>query len=306
MAIVAVVALAATGLLDYRLEPLRVANDTYVFVGEREDFSTRNGGNIANAAFVITTEGVIVIDTGSTRRYGEAMRKAIAKVTTRPILEVWITHHHPDHFLGNQAFADIRIAALPGSTQGIREEGSAFATNVYRMAGDWAKDTEPLAPTVALEAGPRVIGDHRFQLLALKGHTAADLAVLDETTGTLFTGDLVFHDRAPTTPHADIVPWLKALDQLAALPFRVLVPGHGQPTGDAAPIVQTRAWLKWLDTTLKQAAAAGLDPSEILERPMPPEFASIALAQQELTRSIAHLFRRFETQVLRRSENAQH
>lgn len=289
---------AAALALDYRLNPVAVGKDSYVFIGEREDFSVRNGGNIVNTAFVVTADGVVVIDTGSTRRYGEAMRAAIARITDQPIREVWITHHHPDHFLGNQAYADRPIAALAGSSHGMRDEGQSFASNVYRMTGDWAKGTEPLAPGVMLTAGTRDIGGHRFRLLALAGHTAADLAVFDETTGILYSGDLVFHDRAPTTPHADIPQWLNSLDQLAALPFRTVVPGHGLPAADDGPIRQTRAWLTWLVGMLQDSANRGFDPTEILERPLPKEFATMPLAREELARSITHLYRSMELRAI--------
>lgn len=280
--------------LAYALQPRRVAADTWVIVGRTEDFSRSNGANIVNTAFVDTGDGVLVIDTGATLRYGKALRAAIASVTKAPIRAVWITHHHPDHFLGNQAFADVPIAALQPTIDGIRSEGNAFAENVYRMAGDWAKGTEAVAPQQVLAAGERQLGRHRFRLYALAGHTAADLAVFDETTGVLFAGDLAFHDRAPTTPHADIGRWLASLDTLAALPYKVLVPGHGEPSTDDRPLAQTRRWLTWLDATLARAAGEGLDAAEVLALPMPEELARLPLARSELTRSLAHLYRRLE------------
>ena len=76
------------------------------------------------------------------------------------------------------------------------------------------------------------------------------------------------------------------------------MPGHGEPATNAAPIEQTRNWLQWLDRTLRQAAADGLDPNEIMALPMPPELASMALARHELSRSIAHLYRGLESGAL--------
>ena len=64
--------------LDYMLKPRKVAPDTYVFVGLAEDFTRGNGGNIVNTGFIVTADGVLVIDTGSSRLYGEQMRRAIA------------------------------------------------------------------------------------------------------------------------------------------------------------------------------------------------------------------------------------
>lgn len=302
----AVVALSAApadaAAADYALVPRQVAPDTWVVVGRTEDFSRDNGGDIVNTAFVATGDGVLVIDSGPTRRYGEALRAAIAQVTSEPVREVWNTHHHPDHVLGNQAFADLPIGALAPTRAGLAAEGEAFLGNVYRMTGDWARGTELVLPGRTLQPGERVIGRHRFRLLQLTGHTTGDLAVLDLGTGVLFAGDLVFNQRAPTTPHADPAAWLASLDQLAALPMTTLVPGHGEPTGGDAlrrPIEQTRRWLTWLRDLLREAAAQGLDPADVAARPLPDEFAAMPLARQELIRSLAHLFRQAEMDALR-------
>lgn len=287
---------------DYALQPRQIAPDTWVVVGQREDFSRGNGGNIVNTAFVATGDGVVVIDSGPTRLYGEALRAAIARVTPQAIREVWNTHHHPDHVFGNQAFADRPIRALAPTRQGLLGEGEAFLANIYRMTGDWAKGTELTLPSAGLQAGELPIGRHRFRLLQLQGHTAGDLAIFDQTTGVLFAGDLVFNQRAPTTPHARIPDWLASLDTLDALPLKALVPGHGEPTTGAElrrPIGETRQWLVWLDQLLREAAEQGLDPAEVAARPLPAGLATMPLAHEELIRSLAHIFRQAETDALR-------
>lgn len=292
----------ALAAADYALQARQVAPDTWVVVGLREDFSRSNGGNIVNTAFVATGDGVVVIDSGPTRLYGEALRAVIASVTPQVIREVWNTHHHPDHVLGNQAFADRPIRALASTRQGLASEGEAFVANIYRMTGDWAKGTELTLPGASLQGGDLVIGQHRFRLLALQGHSAGDLAIFDETTGVLFAGDLVFNQRAPTTPHARIADWLASLDTLDVLPLKVLVPGHGEPTSGGElrrPIAETRQWLVWLDQLLREAAEQGLDPAEVAARPLPAGLATMPLARQELIRSLAHLFRQAEADALR-------
>ena len=284
--------------LDYMLKPRKVAPDTYVFVGLAEDFSRGNGGNIVNTGFIVTADSVVVIDTGSSRLYGEQMRRAIAGVTDKPIRQVLITHHHPDHFFGNQGFRDVPIAALPGSIGGMKQEGGAFADNLYRMAGDWMSETEPQVASQEARPGRSMIGGHDIELIALKGHTQADLVVLDHTSGVLFAGDLVFWQRAATTPHASIADWLVSLDRLQALKWKTIVPGHGAPHGDARGIEQTRNYLKWLDGTLRKAAADGLDMPDLLRMKLPDSFAGIALVREEFERSIAHLYRTLEQGVL--------
>ncbi len=284
---------------DYPIQPQQIAPDTYAIEGKTEDFSKQNGGFIVNTGFIVTTDGVVVIDTGVSRRFGEQQRAAIEKLTGKKILRVYLTHHHPDHFLGNQAYADVPIYALPATRDGIKQQGEAFSDNMYRMIGDWMRDTRLTPPTQDAKAGKETLGGHELELLALQGHTAGDLAIFDHTTGVLFAGDLVFNNRAATTPNASIATWLKTLDVLQALPFKTLVSGHGKVTTDSAPIAQTRAYLAWLESTLKAGAEQGLDMNEILQTPIPAQFKDVALAQHELRRSVAHLYPALETAVLK-------
>ncbi|MBS1143025.1 MAG: Beta-lactamase-like protein [Proteobacteria bacterium] len=287
---------------DYRLAAVQVAKDVYAFIGKTEDFTTDNGGNIVNTAFIVAPQGVIVIDTGSSLRYGQQMRRAIATVTAKPIALVINTHHHPDHFLGNQAFADVPIAALAETRNGIAADGNAFAENLFRMSGDWMKGTEVQVPSRTLSPGRLDVAGRSLRLVALDGHTGADLVIDDEASGVIFAGDLVFNGRAPTTPHADVAHWLAALDRLEALTresgFKLLLPGHGKPTSDAAPIRQTRAWLSWLTAAMRESAKSGLDMNDVLARPLPAEFADMPLAATEYRRSVGHLFPAAEQEAL--------
>lgn len=291
----------AAGPLSYDLTPTRVGPDTYVFVGSTEHFTRANGGNILNAGFIVTSDGVIVIQTGPSRRYGEEMRAAIRRVTDKPIRKVFISNLHPDYFLGAQAFTDVPIAALPGTIAGIQEEGHGIADNMYRLVGDWMRGTEVVVPTEPVFGSTVVFGDHRLRLIPLNGHTAADLALFDETTGILFTGGVVFCDRTPTTPHADVVAWLKELDALDALDdVRLVVPNHGHIRPDKACVGQTRDWLIWLDGTLRAAVEAGLDMTDALELPIPDRFAGLDVLRAEYRRSVAHLWPKIERESLPR------
>ncbi len=284
---------------DYQLKPQLVAKNTYLVQGATEDFSVKNGGNIVNTAFIITGAGVVVIDTGPTKRYGEQLRAAIAKITPHPIARVFITHPHPDHFLGSQAFKDVGIFAVPRSVEMIAQQGGGFTDNMYRMVIDAAKGTESVTPTQRVTEPQLTVGEHRFTLLTLTGHTPGDLAILDTTTGVLFAGDIVFHNRTPATPHAAISEWLRSLDTLQAQKFSLLVAGHGPTAVDAKPIEQTRAYLRWLDATLSQAAASGKDMSELLVTPAPAQFAGLSVFRAEFERSLAHLYPRYEAAQLK-------
>ncbi|MDP9665275.1 UNVERIFIED_ORG: quinoprotein relay system zinc metallohydrolase 1 [Pseudomonas cremoricolorata] len=295
------VGLPALADFDYRLAPRQIAQGTWVLEGSTDNFQKANGGNVVNTAFIVTDAGVVVIDSGPSKRYGEAMRQAIAGVTDKPVIEVLLTHHHPDHVLGNQAFAEVPIAALAGTTELLRQQGDAMAENMYRLVGDWMRGTEVVLPTEVVQPGRREVGGHRLRLLGLAGHTGADLAIFDETTGVLFAGDLVFYERALTTPNSPgLDVWQRDLDTLQALPWQQLVPGHGPVASDSRPFAQMHDYLRWLDGLMREGAEQGADMVEMIRSPVPERFAAISLTRYELIRSVSHLYPRYEKQVMQR------
>ncbi|MRK21810.1 quinoprotein relay system zinc metallohydrolase 1 [Pseudomonas sp. JS3066] len=290
---------------DYALSPRQIAEDTWLLEGSTGNFDKANGGNIVNTGFIVTDAGVVVIDTGPSRAYGEAMRRVITQVTDQPVALVLLTHHHPDHVLGNQAFTDVPIAALAGARKLLDEQGNAMAENMYRLVGDWMRGTEVVLPTETLEPSVREVGGHRLRLLALRGHTGADLAVLDERTGVLFAGDLVFYQRALTTPNSPgLDAWLADIATLQSLPWKTLVPGHGPVSHDKAPFEQMRDYLGWLDGLLKEAAGKGENMNEVIRSPIPQRFASVNLSRYELIRTVSHLYPKYELARMPRVDSA--
>jgi uncharacterized sulfatase len=283
---------------DYRLLPVEIAKGVQVFTGKSESFSRDNGGNIVNTAFLVGTNGVVVIDTGPSRAYGEQQRAVIARVTKLPVRQVYNTHAHPDHFLGNQAYPPAAIAALPATIDAIQRSGEALSDNLYRLVGGWMIDTHVVVPKQVVTQGPVTAGGRQLLLIGGAGHTDGDLMVFDVASRTLFTGDLVFHDRAPTTPNADLQRWLAQLDAIDQLDYRVLVPGHGSIVSDRSAVAQTREYLRWLGDSLRAAAARGLDMEEVMRQPIPERFRVLAVVDSEYARSVSHLYPKIELETL--------
>ncbi|MFN3629792.1 MAG: quinoprotein relay system zinc metallohydrolase 1 [Casimicrobiaceae bacterium] len=291
---------------DYDLKPRQLARGTWVIEGAVADFSLENGCNIINTAFIDTGDGVVVINTGPSRHYGEQQRRAIARITRAPVRKVWQLNLHPDYFFGHQAWADTPTEALAGTIAGARAEGAAYADNLYRLCGDWMQGTEPTPARHALETKDWpvtvTLGAHRFELWQMSGHTDDDLVVLDTTTGILFAGGLVFAERVPTTPHARFGAWLASLDRLEdwVRQGRVkwVVPAHGPVHEGAAGIRQTRDWLRWLQQAMDEAAEQGLDLSEVLERPAPERFTRWAAYPAELQRTLSQWYPAAEKKAL--------
>jgi quinoprotein relay system zinc metallohydrolase 1 len=283
---------------DYGLKALAVAPEVWVVAGANADFSPANGCNIINTGFIATDAGVLVINTGPSRLYGEQLRALAERTAGMPVAAVLQLNLHPDYFLGNQAFADVPRWATAATITGIRRESTAYESNLYRLCGDWMKGTVTLAPDREIDAAVRAgrwrLGGREFELVELHGHTASDLVLVHRAGGVAFAGGLVFADRVPTTPHADVPAWLQSLDRLQALGLKTVVPSHGPVHADGRGLAGTRAFLQWLDRHFAAAAAQGWEMNELLRAPVPPPYRNWAAFETEYVRNVAHLYPRYE------------
>ncbi len=214
------------------------------------------------------------------------------------MLRVYNTHHHPDHFLGNQVFDSNVVAAPQQVIDNIVAEGDGFTDNMYRLVGDWMRGTASTAPAVALENDTETIGGRQFSLFYLGGHTSADLVVRDDTTGVVFSGDLAFYNRAPTTPHADIDVWQESLQRIATIDRELILPGHGLKDTTGESLEQTSDYLNWLQSSLSEAAASGLTMNEAMSLPVPQRFRTIDVVETEYQRSVVHMYLTLEDELM--------
>lgn len=299
MAALPVAALAQAS--DYTIAPESVADGIWMIHGADAPILRENGGAIANIVIIDTPTGTVLVDSGPSLRYGRALKAAAERLTGKPVVRVYITHLHPDHGMGIAAFDPAIVAALPQTIADLQRDGQGFSDALYRLLGDWMRGTDLVLPALRIGSDFEDFGGRRIGLIALAGHSAADLALLDEQTGTLIGGDLLFNRRAPSTPTADLDVWRASLDRLRTLPHKAVIPGHGPfDPGGVTAIAQTRDWIDWLETTMTQAVASGLDMVEAGQLPIPARFAEMAAARYELQRSVSHLYPAIEARMLPR------
>src|SRR6266571_9439062 len=86
-------ALAVTG---GKAEFKKVADDVYAFIGKRND---------ANALVVVTSQGVVLVDTGNNPPETRILQNFIKSVTDQPVRYVVISQNHGDHQGGTPLFA---------------------------------------------------------------------------------------------------------------------------------------------------------------------------------------------------------
>ena len=227
--------------LDYGLKATKLAGGWYVIAGANDDFSQANGCNIINTGFYMDDSGVYVINTGTSRIYGEQQRTLINSVSkNKPVKQVVALNLHPDYFLGNQAYPKEALAATKLTMQGIKAEAALYETNLYRLCGDWMKGTESVFPVQTILPGNfNKLGDKTIQTLELKGHTDSDLVLFDPESKVMWAGGLVFYKRIVTTPHAQLKPWIESLKTLQAMKPKVVVPSHGPLSWGTEAIDQT-------------------------------------------------------------------
>ena len=278
----------------YGLRPTQIADGVWMVSGAADKITAQNGGAIANVVLFDTKDGVVVIDTGPSHRYGQELAAMIKIQLGKPVARVYITHIHADHSLGATAFETSTIYGPAGLSDDMKLRGNDITNAMYRVAGNWMRDTNaPEIPNVAKD-GAAQIGERKFQAITLAGHTKQDLCLFEETSGLLIAGDIVFLDRAATTPDANIATWHKSLDRLAEIPHANLVPGHGPVEPGRRGIDQTHRWLEFVDGAMNQHFNEGLDEIEIMATSMPDWTRDIAVARYEYQRSAMHLTPRLE------------
>jgi quinoprotein relay system zinc metallohydrolase 2 len=250
-------ATAQAGADPAPLAVTEVAPGVYVHTGAIDDWLPGNGGDVANLGFVVGSRCVAVIDTGGTPQLGLRWRAAIERTTRLPICVVFNTHAHPDHVLGNAAFAapDTRFVASAKFNAAMAAREPYFLRALARDFGVSVAHEAMVYPTIAVDGtrefdlGGRVLSAQSWPT----AHTDNDLTVFDRGTHTLFASDLLFAEHIPVVD-GSLRGWLAAMQQLAQIDAALVVPGHGPTRAGGAD-----AWMPqqaYLESLLRETRAA--------------------------------------------------
>lgn len=246
--------------LKVAIQPKAIAPHTFFVQGLPGVASAENQGFNSNAAFVVTDEGVVVVDVLGSPVLGKALLAAIRHVTDKPVKRVIITHYHADHFYGLQAFKDAGAEIWAHRAAQEYLDGGEGARRLAQRAQDLFPWVEPDMKLV--RADRWLDGDTSFTLGGMRfdiaymgpAHSPEDLIVSVPTEGVVFSGDILYGGRIPFVGEADSKRWLATTEKLLALHPKVLVPGHGAVSRDPAKdLTLTREYITYLREAMGKA-----------------------------------------------------
>jgi len=231
----------------------------------------------ANAGFVVTGDGVVVIDAEGSPRDGETLLRTVRSVSRAPIRWLVLTHHHPDHHFGAIVFkrAGAKVMAHPDSRTLASEGGlDNQMINWIRVVGldamrgfEYADTPDrPVTRADTLRLGGRTT----IVLAPGPAHTPGDLMVWLPTERVLFAGDILVEDGVTMVVDGSAPALLRALDEIDSLHPAVVVPGHGAVPAESAVLIErTRSYVTQLRGEMRAAVQEGVPMKRALDA-LPP------------------------------------
>jgi glyoxylase-like metal-dependent hydrolase (beta-lactamase superfamily II) len=248
-----------------------VVDKVYAIVGPLGQRSVANAGLNANYGFVVTEQGVILIDSGASAHSAAMLEKVIAQVTPQPVRWVLNTGSQDHRWLGNDYFArkDAQVHALAATVKTQKAVAEQQVTGMVRFVGDQMKGTSPRHADV-VHPGPEVslqLGGVQIQWMETNAHYPGDTMIHLPKAAVNFTGDLVYVDRLlGVLPQSNVRKAHQAFERLRALSPAHVVPGHGRFTNMVQAQKETGNYYTFLIDNIG-AAARNLDPmSETLDK----------------------------------------
>jgi len=240
---------------------------------------------VPNVGIVVGDRGTLVIDTGLGPRNGEVVLREARKVGRGPELYLSVTHVHPEHDLGAQAF--------PASTKMIRsrDQDADIAEFGLQLANTFASQSPARAELLKGAAFRKTdlsydreytldLGGVRVRMVAVgPTHTRGDTVFLIEGENIVFAGDVVMSAfPAFASPYSSLAAWLTALDRIAAMKPATIVPSHGRLV-DASMIATYRDYLRGVQSRaqeLKRAGRPADDAATAIQAEMQQKFPAMA------------------------------
>jgi glyoxylase-like metal-dependent hydrolase (beta-lactamase superfamily II) len=301
------VVLRADAADDRPLPCYRIGPSTYLLFGNIAQVDSENRGWNGNAGFIVTGDGVIVIDTLGTPKLGRRLLATIASVTDQPVRYVIITHNHPDHAYGAAAFQQLDGVTVITHAGMLEYTNSATLQRSvdYRrdILGEDMQGFEPVDADVLVNGEPfdkqRIqLGDQVLDIYnSGSHHSYGDLVIDQVNDGILWIADLAFNQRTTFMGDGDSGQILEAqawlMENFAAA--TLMVPGHGSPQTRPFPMVErTRRYVERLRETMREAVDNGVSLLDATEHTDFEDWKDVPLYESNQRANAAFVYREME------------
>jgi dienelactone hydrolase/glyoxylase-like metal-dependent hydrolase (beta-lactamase superfamily II) len=231
--------------------PREVVPGVWSAIGATAPGTYANSGHNNNLSFVITTEGVLVVNAGDNYLLAKALHDEIKKITDQPVKYVVLENGQGHAMMGSNYWQEqgVPVIAHVDAAHEIKEQSFALLEGMQARAKEKADGTKVVMPDITFEDKKVIeLGGERIELLDLgPAHSPGDIIVWLPGRKLVISGDMAFHQRMlPLFEHTDTKAWIETWDRFEALGAEVVIPGHGEPTDMATVRKYTRDYLVYL------------------------------------------------------------
>lgn len=251
------------------LKTEQIAEDVFALVGPTTNRDPQNLGNNANFGVVVTSEGVVLIDPGATRKGAQMIHEAVRAITDEPIRVVINTGGQDHRWLGNGYFKELG-AHIVANENAVDDQKARVQDQLISLTdlvgGDGLAGTEPVyADETFADRKDMTVGGTSIEIHhAGHAHTPGDSFVWLPDHRIMFTGDIVYTDRmlgiGPQSAH---LSWIAAFEAMAARKPEVVVGGHGMPADLARATADSYDYLVFLRQAVQTFMENGHGMEEI-------------------------------------------
>jgi glyoxylase-like metal-dependent hydrolase (beta-lactamase superfamily II) len=232
--------------------PVEFIPGVYSAIGATAPPTYENSGHNNNLSFIITGEGVVVINGGGAYVLAKALHDEIKALTDEPIVLVVNENGQGHAMLGNSYWVeqDVPIIAHEDAAVEFEQRGFRSLEAMKQVNRDKAEGTYLQGPTETFREEYIVeLGDFRIEVRHLgPSHSAGDVVVWLPNQSLVIAGDMAFHERMlPIFEDTDTLDWLKTWDdEFETLNATYVIPGHGHPTNMDQVRRYTKGYLEYL------------------------------------------------------------
>lgn len=217
-------------------KPVEVIPGVFSAIGATAPPTYENSGHNNNLSFIVTGEGVVVVNGGGAYVLAKALHEEIKAVTDQPVLMVINENGQGHAMLGNSYWAEqgVPIYAHVDAAAEFEERGFRILEGMQRLNREKAEGTFLQGPTETFTDSYIVeLGDYRIEARYLgPSHSAGDVVVWLPNQSMVIAGDMAFHERMlPIFEDTYTLDWLETWDTaFEPLNATYVIPGHGHPT----------------------------------------------------------------------------